>query len=88
MSRDAVIRDGSKLVFENDWSAWLPTDPAETIDSRLWTISPAGPTLTNETTDKVAVEGVTFGTIYRLTEHVILTDGQEEDRTIILTPVR
>ncbi len=86
MSRDLPIRDGSKLSYENDWDPWLPD--AVTIDTHAWTISPSGPTLTNADAAIVAVEGVTFGTLYRLTDHIVMSDGQEEERTILLTPVR
>lgn len=86
MSRDLPIRGGSKITYENDWDPWLPE--GESITQNAWTISPTGPTLTNADTAIVAVSDVTFGQIYRLTEHVVVSDGQEEERTIILTPVR
>jgi hypothetical protein len=62
-----VLQDpDAKLNYSFDWADWLAD--GDTIVSHQWTIDPAGPTLTGETTDTVFVEGLEWGQIYRAIE--------------------
>ena len=82
-NRHQLIDPAARLNFSNDWETdWLVE--GDTISSRQWTILPAGPTLTNDSSDTVFVEGCEFGMIYHLTEHVVTASGLEDDRTIVL----
>lgn len=80
-------RPDEKLEYSFDWSDWLSGSPVETIDTRLWTINPAGPTLVDETTDVVTVSGLEFGKIYRLQEAVTTNLDQIGARAITIRGV-
>ena len=77
-----VQRPGEKLHWKFDWTDWLGA--SETIASRQWTITPAGPTLTNATSETVTVEGAAFGVLYRLAEVITTSLGQKGERAISL----
>lgn len=77
-----LVRPDSDLNFSFDWSSWLPD--SVTIASRLWTVTPSGPTLANETTAAVRITGFTAGLVYRLRETVTLSDGQDDWRERVL----
>lgn len=82
-NRFQLIDPAARLNFSNDWTTdWLVE--GDTINSRQWTISPTGPTLTNDTSDVVFVEGCEFGKVYHLTEHVVTDSGLEDERTIVI----
>jgi hypothetical protein len=70
------------LDYGWDWSDWLGAD---TIASSTWTVSPTGPVLSastsDDTTTTVWVDGGTAGVKYTLTNHVVTTDGREDDRS-------
>jgi hypothetical protein len=76
------VRQGSKLDYSHNWSAWLVD--GDTIASHAWAISPTGPVLTNETSSTVNVEGFTVGTVYRLTETIVTAAGRTGVREIVL----
>lgn len=71
-----------KLDWQHDWSAWLGA--GDSIASRQWTISPTGPTLTNDTTAAVTVTGMTRGQVYRLAEKVTTANGIIGERSVVI----
>ena len=78
----------AKLDYSVDWTLWLPTGDA--VDTSTWAVSPEGPTLTSSTIDidgkitTIWFEGGTAGSKYVLTNHIITTEGREDDRSITL----
>lgn len=86
MASQYLIDPDADLDFGHDWSDWLPD--GDTITTSTWTISPAGPTLSNsthdDTTTTIWVEGCTAGVTYTLTNHIVTGDGREDDRSITL----
>lgn len=86
-----LIDPGASLTFSHDWSSWLDYgSPADTIQTRQWTITPlnpgtpATPALTNSTSEIVTVEGCLAGKVYYLTEHIVTAAGLEDERTVVL----
>lgn len=77
-----LVDPSSKLPWSHDWASWLSA--GDSIASRVWTISPAGPTLTNETTDTVTAESWASGKTYRLAEKVTTANGAIGERSIII----
>jgi hypothetical protein len=76
------------LDYTIDWSAWL--GDGETIALSTWDV-PGGATGLTEVSDtatstetSVRISGGTAGTWYEVTNHIITSTGQEEDRTIKL----
>lgn len=79
------------LPFGVTWAAWLAA--GETITDSTWTV-PAG--ITEETapasavTDGVAtiwLSGGTLGEKYRVTNHIVTSQGREDERSIIIEVV-
>lgn len=84
-----IIDPDAKLKFGFDWSDWLAT--GKTLATSAWTITPKvgeAPTLDDEdnnTTQTVVwVSGCAAGTRYTLTNSVTDSDGQADDRSIML----
>lgn len=73
----------AKRSFGHDWTTNIGT---EDITASTWTATPAGLTLTGSTfaakTTSVFVEGGTDGTVYRLLNHVTLSGGGSDERTL------
>jgi hypothetical protein len=73
------------LDYTIDWSQWL--GDGETIAASTWDV-PAGLTEVDEsettTATSVRVSGGTAGTMYSVTNHIVTSTGQEDDRTIRL----
>jgi hypothetical protein len=70
--------------LQHDWSSFL--SEGETIDSRSWTVSPTGPTLTNDLAEVVYVEldAEHIGKIFAVTETVVTNMNVTDSRSIIL----
>ncbi|HUS97121.1 MAG TPA: hypothetical protein VMX97_10310 [Hyphomicrobiaceae bacterium] len=83
-----LVDPASVLDWQHDWTDWLAA--GDTIASRTWAIdpsnegTPATPVLSGEASQTVIVSGLVAGRVYRLTEHVVTTNGVEADRTIVL----
>lgn len=78
----------AKLDYSVDWTAWLA--PGDAIDTSVWAVTPLGPTLSANSVDvdgKIATiwfTGGTTGEKFVLTNHIITTDGREDDRSITI----
>lgn len=72
--RYVLMRPGEALDWSFDWSAYLPEGIA--IASRQWAVTPAGPTLTNDTGEAVRVSGLAAGQIYVLSQAATLSSGE------------
>lgn len=72
----------ANLFYTYDWSKWLGV--SETITTSTWTV-PSGLTKTNEssttTTAKVQISGGTVGQNYRVTNHIVTSIGQVDERS-------
>jgi hypothetical protein len=81
-----LVAPGSKTSWSHDWDDFLAE--SETIDSRVWSITPdvgsPSPTLSNETSDVVFVEGFEAGMVYHLTEAIVTSNGVRDSKTIAL----
>ena len=71
------------LDYGFDWSPWLAD--GVTISASTWTV-PAGITKDSDsnttTTTTIVLSGGTAGVSYVLTNHVVASDGQEDDRSM------
>lgn len=79
---------GETRTYSNEWAADLSTEnsPAETVDTRQWTIDPdASPSLLEDAAaETVTVSDLDAGTVYRLTEQVTTTEGRVLEKAIII----
>lgn len=77
----------ASLDYTIDWGAGYLG--LERIAGSSWSIEPAGElsvvsSSANETTTSVTLSGGIAGTVYRVTNHVTLTDAREDERAITL----
>ncbi len=87
MSTFSVIKDPQAVLdYALDWGAqWLGTD---TITTSEWTVTGPDTDLkvdSSSFTDGVAtvwISGGTLGETYSLTNHIVTSEGREDDRTI------
>lgn len=87
---DEYLHDPDAVLdYSKDWSVWLRD--GETVESAVWTLppgverDPAHPTDTLAgTVSTVWVTGGELNKNYRLTCHVVTSEGREEDDSIIL----
>lgn len=83
-----LVDPDSVLDWQHDWTDSLAQGVS--ISSRQWSITPSNgtspetPTLSGSTTATVTVSGLQAGKVYRLTEHIVTTNGLEDERTIVL----
>lgn len=74
----------SDPAYTIDWNDWLAT--ADTIASHVWSVTPAGPVITNlgESAGFVSarLSGVLFGKFYRLSCDIVSTAGESAVRSI------
>lgn len=78
----------AKLPYTLDWAQWLSQlAGAVTITSSTWTVQ-VGITKDSDTntslTTTVRLSGGTIGVDYEVTNHVVLSDGSEDERTILI----
>jgi hypothetical protein len=77
---------GARLDYRVDWTERLPSGAI--IQSSSWTSSPAGLDLSGESlagpVTLVWVAGGLPGHRYRLVNHVQLSDGSADERTVLL----
>lgn len=77
-----------KLDYQFDWTGFLGAD---TISSSAWASSPTGLThaATSNTTKTatIRITGGLVGTVYTVTNHVVLASGQEAERSFYLKVV-
>lgn len=75
------------LDYKIDWSAWLAS--GETISTSTWTV-PSGITddsdsiTDSNTSTTIWLSGGTADTDYDLINHIVTSEGREEDRTITI----
>lgn len=77
----------ASLDYTIDWGAGYLG--FERIAASSWTIEPAGElsivsSSANETLTTVTLAGGVSGTVYRVTNHVVLTDAREDERALML----
>ncbi len=76
----------AKLDYSVDWSLWLAD--GDTVQASTWAVSPSGPTLSGSsinvpaTITTIFFDGGTEGERYTLTNHIVTTEGREDDRSI------
>jgi hypothetical protein len=78
----------AKLPYTLDWAQWLAKlSGTATITSSTWSV-PAGITKDSDTntslTTTVRLSGGTVDTDYVVTNHVVLSDGSEDERSILI----
>jgi len=83
---DIFTKDPDAILdYSIDWSRYLAT--GVTISTSSWTV-PSGITEDSDsnttTTTTVVLSGGTADTDYSLTNHVVLSDGNEDDRSITI----
>jgi len=75
----------ANLDYQVDWSDWLGS--TDTISTSTWTV-PDGIVEESDsnttTTATIWVSGGTLGETYDLVNHIVTTEGREDDRTIHL----
>ncbi len=75
----------AKLDYGWDLTDWLKGD---TLKESTWSVSPAGPTLSNPGhTDKTTIvwmEGCVLGVTYTLTNHFVTNGGRADDRSYLI----
>ena len=75
----------AKLDYAVDWTAWLAA--GETITTSTWTV-PAGLTKVSDGAvdgkATVWLSGGTVGTRYAVTNHIITSQGREDERTLTI----
>lgn len=75
----------AKLDYSIDWSDWLET--GDEISTSTWTV-PSGITKDSDSKSTqittIWLSGGTDGEDYDLTNHIVTTDGREDDRTITI----
>ena len=87
MAAFAVHDPDAVLDYTFDWSAWLYD--GESIAQSEWS-GPDGVTLDSTALDTIATVRVTVtdeslsGQVIELINHIVSTDGQEDDRTLKL----
>lgn len=73
------------LYYGFDWSDWFAS--GETIDTVVWTV-PAGLTGGTEANDgevvKILLSGGTAGEEYEVSARITTTDGQTDERTLLI----
>jgi hypothetical protein len=73
------------LDYGFDWSDWL--ESAETIATSTWTV-PAGITKDSDTKDNTTttiwLSGGTEGASYKITNHIVTSEGREDDRSHVI----
>lgn len=81
-----MIKDPqAKLDYTVDWTAWLQT--GETITTSTWTV-PAGITQTTPAPSisggktTIWLSGGTVSTRYVLVNHIVTSQGREDDRSL------
>lgn len=84
MSEAVKIQDPAEVLdYSFDWSAWLATD---SISGSVWTVSPAGPTVSgNQIAGAVTtcfLSGLAFAGLYRLLNTVTTAQGRTAERAI------
>lgn len=83
MSNSFVHDPDAVLPYGIDWSSWLAD--GDSIDTSTWTV-PAGLAKGGEDLTggqaTVWLSGGTAGESYLVTNHVVTTDGMEDDRSI------
>jgi len=71
--------------YEIDWEAWLA---GRTLSTSTFAVTPDGLTIDDDSnTSTLAVvwlSGGSWGDVYEVTNHVIASDGAEEDRSITI----
>ncbi len=77
----------ASLDYVIDWGAGYLG--LERIATSSWSVEPCGgltivSSSANETQTAVTLAGGVPGTVYRVTNHVILTDAREDERSITL----
>lgn len=87
MNGGLFIHDPQALLdYSVDWTLWM--DDGDTITSSTWTITPTGPALSasshDTTTTTIWVDDGTVGVTYELTNHIVTSEGREDDRTLTL----
>jgi hypothetical protein len=75
-----LVSSDSNLKLTRDWTSWLPS--GVTIDTSTWSITPAGPTISGPTESggktTALVGGFTEGVVYRLTNKVEASNGEDD----------
>ena len=78
--------DAGPLDYSIDFTNWL--SGVETVASVVWSSSPSGLTLTNETlatpVASLHIDGGVLGSVYRVTARATSSGGVVDDRSIIL----
>lgn len=72
------------LDYAVDWTSWLVG--SDDISASTWTVD-AGISVESDSHDgyiaKVVVSGGTVGAVYKAVNHIVTTEGLEDDRTIL-----
>ena len=83
---DIFTKDPDAILdYSIDWSRYLAT--GVTISTSSWTVPSGIIDLSDSnttTTTTVVLSGGTADTDYSLTNHVVLSDGNEDDRSITI----
>lgn len=75
----------ARLDYRNDWTAWLAEDA--TITASTFTAETGltvGATYFDDTSTTVWLSGGTDGTTYQVVNHVVDSEGREDDRTFLV----
>lgn len=76
----------ANLDYPIDWADWIQA--GDSIAESTWSASPTGLTIGTTgiagTVTSAWVSGGVAGTTYTLTNHIVLTSGREDDRSIEL----
>ncbi len=80
------IKDSDAILdYGFDWSNWL--DVGETIVESTWTVSDGLTKISDthtETVTKVWISGGTIGNDYTIVNHIITSNGKEDERSHII----
>lgn len=77
------------LDYERSWADWL-APYGDTIASSSWILDPGielglgGDGVFTDTTATVWLKGGTVNNAYKVTNHIVTTDGRQKDYTFIL----
>jgi hypothetical protein len=82
------------LDYEIDWSDWLAGADGTgelTIADSVWAVAAGLTTVSESNTDTAALirlSGGIWGSEYRATNHIVASNGEEDDRTIVIRVVQ
>jgi len=86
MNDDLVLQDPAETLDHSiDWSDFLATD---TVAASAWSVTPAGPTLSQESIGAAATStacylaGVALGQVYRLANQITTAAGRIAERSL------